>query len=104
MQLDSQIRQQPKLIYLDLRMPGIGGMEILEQLQSCDAFQCVPKLVFSTSTNPVEIAKVYQLGANAFHVKLIETPKMLELLIQALSYWLVHVEPVEHVFHQRPTP
>ena len=99
-QLNCPLRQTPKLVYLDLRMQGTGGMEVLQMLSKLEAFQFVPKLVFSTSANPKEVAKVYQLGGNAFHVKIVETPAMLELLKRMLNYWLLSVESVEFTVHR----
>ncbi|MCC9655184.1 response regulator [Rhodopirellula halodulae] len=92
--LDENISRVPDLIYADLRMPGLGGLKILELLKSHERFLSVPRLVFSTSANPKDIAAAYQRGANAYHVKLVETPKMLAKLQQTFSYWLGSVEPL----------
>ncbi|MCC9641071.1 response regulator [Rhodopirellula sp. JC740] len=92
--LHENISRVPDLIYADLRMPGLGGLEILELLKSQERFSSVPRLVFSTSANPKDIAAAYQMGANAYHVKLVETPKMLAKLQQTFSYWLGSVEPL----------
>ena len=97
--LNCPTRQTPKLVYLDLRMPGISGMKVLEILGANEAFHSVPKLVLSTSANPKEIAEAYRLGGNAFHVKIVETPEMLELLKRMLNYWLLSVESVESTVH-----
>lgn len=78
----------PTLIYLDLRLPVIGGMEVLRALKQNSAFEFVPKLVFSTSANPFEIRQAYQLGINSFHVKRVETSAMIEVLDITLDYWL----------------
>ncbi|QEG20717.1 response regulator [Mariniblastus fucicola] len=85
----------PSLALFDLRMPGVGGMEALEAFKS-DARLCtVPCVVLSTSTNPIEVAECYRLGANAFHEKLVETPTMIARLKTILNYWLEEADLAE---------
>lgn len=83
---------RPAVIYLDIRMPGISGLETLQQLNQIETCKPIPKLVFSTSANPVEISEAYKNGANAFHVKNVETSEMLQLLERTFGYWLKHVQ------------
>ncbi|MCC9599202.1 response regulator [Stieleria sp. JC731] len=78
----------PTLIYLDLRLPIAGGMEVLQTFKQNLLFENVPKLVFSTSANPLEIRQAYQLGISSFHVKRVQTSEMIELLDKTLDYWL----------------
>lgn len=78
----------PRLLYVDLRMPGIGGMGILKALRDVADFELIPRLVFSTSTNPPEIIEVYRNGASAFHEKVVEAPDMLTLLERTFLYWI----------------
>lgn len=92
----------PQAIYLDLRMPGAGGMTVLKKLATNPAYDGIPKLVFSTSASPPEIHQAYLNGAFAFHVKLTETPAMLELLERTLMYWFASVtmDPISNKCNQ----
>ena len=85
-------RRLPQLICTDLRMPGISGMDVLKQLNIDARFQFIPRLVFSTTGNPKEIERAYRHGVSAFHIKLVDTAAMVELLDSTLRYWLNHVE------------
>lgn len=82
------------LFLLDLRMPGGGGMLALRVIRSGKKYAGVPVVMFSTSNNPKEVEKCYDNEATAFHIKLIETPKTLELLARIFGYWLEDCVPV----------
>ncbi|MCD0460540.1 response regulator [Roseiconus lacunae] len=86
----------PDLLYLDLRLPVTGGMEVLGQLKQNPAYECIPKLVFSTSANPNEIRQAYQLGGTSFHVKRVETKEMIKLLDHTITYWTADVALPEY--------
>lgn len=87
----------PTIMYLDLRMPGIGGAEALARIEAIPRYKRTPKLVFSTSANPDEIRQCYDNHANAYHVKVVDTEDMLELMEQTFSYWFEKVELFTHV-------
>ena len=88
MHLQNSDARLPRLLYVDLRMPGIGGMATLKALKNLRDFELIPRLVFSTSSNPPEIVEVYRNGGSAFHLKIVETPEMLSLLERTFLYWL----------------
>ncbi|KAA5543018.1 response regulator [Roseiconus nitratireducens] len=85
----------PTLFYCDLRLPGESGMQAISFLTANPRLQDIPKLVFSTSSNPVEIRNAYRAGANAFHVKRLSTAAMIQLHQSALKYWLDEVSIVD---------
>lgn len=89
--LDKKHNAAPSLILLDLRMPGGGGFHALDFLKRNPHFSCIPVVVMSTSANPIDIGESYARNANAFHCKLIETHKMIELVKDILEYWLDQV-------------
>ncbi len=59
----------PGLIFLDINMPGMNGLEVLEKLKSDSTFRAIPVVVFSTVSNPETVRRAYQLGANSFITK-----------------------------------
>lgn len=71
----------PDLILLDLNMPVKSGLECLSLLRSDKKFNDLPIIIYSTSTNKVDIDKAYEHGANYFIVK----PDKLEDLITLLT-------------------
>ncbi len=57
------------VLMLDLRMPGIDGMEVLEKIKSNPELTELPVIVLTASDNPVAIDEAYKLGAEAYIVK-----------------------------------
>lgn len=57
------------LVMLDLRMPGMGGMEMLRRLRADDHLRAIPVVVISSSDRPEEVREAYARGANSYVVK-----------------------------------
>jgi CheY-like chemotaxis protein len=80
--------QRPSVILLDLNLPGTDGREVLEQLKQDQSFREIPIVVFTTSSNPRDIAFCYQNGANGYLIKPVDSEE-LERIVQAfVDYWL----------------
>jgi|SoiMethySBSTD1v2_1073268.scaffolds.fasta_scaffold354144_3 two-component system, chemotaxis family, response regulator Rcp1 len=69
------------LILLDLNLPRKTGFEVLAELQQDPERQFIPVVVFSSTANPEEVNRCYELGANAFMVK----PFSLEAYVQKIQ-------------------
>lgn len=61
--------RRPNLVILDLKMPRRDGLETLQWLRAHPQLRHVPTMVFSSSAHRADIARAYELGANAFLVK-----------------------------------
>jgi len=83
----------PCLIILDLKMPRKGGLEVLEWLRQKASVSHVPVIVFSSSAQPEDIDRAYQLGANSFVVKPASTEKRTQFAELVKGYWLQFNEP-----------
>jgi len=59
----------PALVILDLKMPRLNGLEVLEWIRKQPALRCLPVLMFSSSNRREDIENAYALGANGFLVK-----------------------------------
>ena len=79
---------RPGLILLDLKMPGRGGLQALEEIKGESPLSRIPVVVLTTSSAEEDIAGAYDLGANSYIVK----PSSFSTLVntmQALErYWL----------------
>jgi CheY-like chemotaxis protein len=83
----------PCLVLLDLKMPGMTGMEVLEWIRAQPELRLLPVIVFSSSAQKHEIDQAYHLGANSFVVKpsCVEARNELAKLIK--GFWLSYNEP-----------
>ncbi len=77
----------PGLIILDLNLPGTDGREVLATIKQNDILKTIPVVVFSTSSNPKDIAACYQVGANSYLVKPLKIDVLRESVQVMLNYW-----------------
>ncbi|KXX64318.1 response regulator [Marichromatium gracile] len=77
----------PQLILLDLKLPGIDGLEVLRRLRSSEPGRLIPVVVLTSSDEPRDIQAAYDLGANSYVVKPINYERFLEGLHQINRYW-----------------
>lgn len=54
------------VLLLDLKMPRVDGFEVLSRLKRAERLRCNPVIVLSSSQEPVDIRRAYELGANAY--------------------------------------
>ncbi|WP_158800649.1 response regulator [Pedobacter sp. L105] len=62
-------KHRPKLILLDLNLPGISGLDVLKRIKEIPFFKYVPVILFSTSDNLNDVKTSLEIGANAFLTK-----------------------------------
>lgn len=59
----------PSLIILDVKMPRVDGIEVLQWIRGQAGLRCVPVMMFSSSAHPADVERAYLLGANGYLVK-----------------------------------
>ena len=77
----------PRLILLDLNMPGKGGRETLIELKQHHSLKMIPVVIYSTTSDQSEIKQCYELGANSYVVKPAAFEKLLHAVDNIRSYW-----------------
>jgi two-component system response regulator len=83
----------PKLILLDLAMPGTNGFSVLGQIRSIDrqdALTLAPVVIFSDSQSPVDIRESYQCGANSYIIKPLSFSDFRAVVEAVGQYWMDH--------------
>ena len=77
------------VIFLDLKLPKVGGLEVLEQLKSNEKTRKIPVIIVTSSKEDPDIAAAYDLGANSYVVKPVNYDNFVEMINQLGLYWLV---------------
>ena len=80
----------PDLILLDLKMPGMGGFEVLGTIKSHPALKLLPVIIFSTSNQDRDKLLAYQAGANGYLVKPSSLDEMMQIIRALHDYWLLY--------------
>ena len=78
----------PKLILLDLKMPKISGLEVLEKLKSDGNHKTVPVVVLTSSKEDPDVKKCYELGANSYIVKPVESTSFFNTIKDLGLFWM----------------
>ena len=68
----SPARNEKTLVLLDLNLPEIDGYEVLKRLKADDKTKSIPVIVLTTTDNPREIDRCYELGCNVYITKPVE--------------------------------
>jgi CheY-like chemotaxis protein len=84
---DRQQYPLPRLVVMDIKMPRKTGFEVLEWIKSDAHLKRIPVVIVSSSDQPQDINRAYQLGANAYMVKPMNFREV-ETLFQSIThYW-----------------
>jgi CheY-like chemotaxis protein len=82
-----------KLILLDLKMPKISGIEVLKKIKSDVAFKIIPVVILTSSNEDPDIKKCYELGANSYIVKPVESENFFQAIKELSLYWMISNRP-----------
>ena len=82
------VHRLPDLIILDLKLPILGGLELLERIRSTPETMRIPVVVLSSSDESRDVEKCYQLGVNSYVPKPVDFDKFLETVKRIGNYWL----------------
>jgi two-component system, response regulator len=86
-----EVRQNlkpPRVIFLDLKLPKVSGLEILKEIKTNPATKAIPVVVVSSSCEDPDIKAAYENGANAYVVKPVEFEAFSNSMIRTGIFWL----------------
>jgi two-component system response regulator len=87
------IENTPKVILLDLKMPKVGGIEVLQKVKSDPRTKNIPVVVLTSSAEDPDIQKCYDYGANSYIVKPVEFDNFAKTVVDLGMYWMVLNRP-----------
>lgn len=77
----------PDLIVLDLNLPRLSGLEILERLRESPDLAAVPVIIFSSSDARADVSACYARGARAYLVKPMDFEQLSEMIATMVGFW-----------------
>jgi CheY-like chemotaxis protein len=93
---DPESSPRPHLILLDLRLPRIDGLEVLEEIKESAELRDIPTVVLTTSESESDVVRAYERHANSYLVKPVDFAKFIKLMDDLGLYWLGWNRPAQH--------
>ena len=81
-------RPRPHLILLDIKMPRVGGFDVLAELKQDPQLRSIPVVVLSSSDRPEDVNRTYRLGGNSYVTKGMGMESMRQGIRDLTSYWV----------------
>lgn len=86
---------QPAVVFLDLKLPRIDGLEVLRRIRADSRTTLLPVVVLTTSREQQDIHEAYSLGANSYIRKPVDFERFINTVSQLGQYWLELNEAAE---------
>lgn len=83
------IKNQPKVVLLDLKMPKVNGLEVLKAVRENEDTKDLPIVILTSSKEEQDMVKSYELGVNSFIVKPVEFENFTEAVREIGLYWVL---------------
>ena len=90
---NSRSNENPAVMLLDLKLPKIDGLEVLQQIRSEERLKMMPVVVLTSSHEEKDMMRSYQLGVNAYVVKPVDFHEFVNAVKELGAFWAVINEP-----------
>jgi two-component system response regulator len=84
-----EIQYPPKVVLLDIQMPKVNGIEVLEKIKTDPKTKSVPVVILTSSKENPDIQRCYDLGANSYIVKPVNFDGFAQAIKNLGFYWLL---------------
>ena len=84
----------PKVIFLDLKLPRLNGLEVLRVIKSDLRTRNIPVVIMTSSLEQRDVIDCYTLGANSYIVKPIDFREYFKVIANIARYWLAFNQPL----------
>ncbi len=86
---DRNIGEHPKVILLDLKLPKVGGLDVLRTIKSDARTKLIPVVVLTSSQEEQDVIESYRLGVNSYIVKPVDFIRFADCVSELGFYWLL---------------
>ncbi|MFP4662917.1 MAG: response regulator [Bacteroidales bacterium] len=83
------MRNKPKVILLDLKLPRVDGLEVLKQIKSNQETKFIPVIILTSSSEESDMIQSYDLGVNSYIIKPVDFDKFVAAVQNLGLYWLL---------------
>ena len=90
---DRKVDDKPRLILLDLKMPKVDGLQVLEAVRNDERTKLIPVVIMTSSNEEKDIVNSYSLGVNAYVVKPVGFDNFSKAVIELGMFWMVVNKP-----------
>jgi len=90
---ERDIKHPPRVIFLDLKLPLVNGLEVLRAIKQDARTKSVPVVVVTSSREDPDVKAAYELGANSYVVKPVDFESFTEAIGKLGLYWLLINQP-----------
>ena len=90
---ESRSSENPAVLLLDLKLPLVDGLEVLQQIKSDDQLKVIPVVVLTSSHEEKDVVASYKRGVNAYVVKPVDFHQFVEAIKELGVFWAVINEP-----------
>lgn len=80
----------PDLVFLDLNLPKMDGIEVLENIRTDAVLSSIPIIILSTSDHEQDVRRAYRLHANCYLTKPLEMDAFIDKIKAVEQFWLIH--------------
>ncbi len=87
------INSSPKVILLDLKMPKVNGLEVLQEIKADERTRHIPVVVLTSSKEDPDIKTCYKLGVNSYVVKPVVFDSFAKVVSELGLYWMIVNQP-----------
>jgi CheY-like chemotaxis protein len=92
-EFSSRSSENPAVLLLDLKLPKVDGLEVLQKVKSDDRLKRIPVVVLTSSHEEVDMMRSYELGVNAYVVKPVDFHEFVNAVKELGVFWAVINEP-----------